>query len=103
MTAALSHIVSSEFFFIKTSHCFCVSTQLAIGYMDSAVLAITEHLKIAKKAQINIIEIKLQAIIVLPVLCASEYSLFSQMMSVGSAVSLIYNSSPKKFICGFSV
>ena len=51
-----------------------------------------------RNEQVSIIRMTNHAIQVLLVLSLGEYSLFSQMISVGSAAALILMSSPKSFI-----
>jgi hypothetical protein len=72
------------------------------GNISSALLPATDASKIRMNEPRSIIIITVQAMHVLTFLSKGEYSLFSQMMSVGSAASVISIFSPKRGGYGLS-
>jgi hypothetical protein len=68
--------------------------------MSFAWFPVTDKKKMKTNDPPSMIIITNQAKTVLAILVFGEYSLFSQMISVGSAASSILIYSPKNFICG---
>jgi hypothetical protein len=68
------------------------------GNMLLALFPYTDAEKMKRNEHNSIIRMTIHAIQVLTRLECGEYSLFSQMISVGSAAALILMSSPKSFI-----
>jgi hypothetical protein len=68
--------------------------------MSFAWFPVTDKKKMKMNDPPSMIIITSQAKMVLASLIFGEYSLFSQMISVGSAASSILISYPKNFICG---
>jgi len=66
--------------------------------MNLAVFAATVNLKIILKDPKSIKPMNIQTMLAFKDLSSGEYSLFSQMISVGSDAYYIYKSSSKNFI-----
>jgi len=76
--------------FINVFHCFSTAAQLAFAGKTLVLLfPITDNEKMVRKEHVSMTKMTSQATQVLHFLEFGEYSLFSQMISVGSAASII--------------